>query len=241
MAGSVLWEQMRLLLIRHGQTPSNVAGALDTAYPGAGLTDLGQTQAAAIPGSLEADRFAGVYASPLLRTQLTAAPLARRYGLPVVVRTGLQEISAGELEMRTDKDAVQRYQEALASWLDGDLSARLGGRESGRDFLQRYDGAVTSIARSYGSDDTVVAVSHGAAIRVWVTLRAEGASDVITPESRMSNTAAAMLEGDAHNGWRLVSWHSAPLGGEHLADEGAHDVTGDPADEAVAEAAQPRA
>ena len=26
---------MRLILIRHGQTPSNVAGALDTALPGA--------------------------------------------------------------------------------------------------------------------------------------------------------------------------------------------------------------
>ncbi len=28
---------MRLLLLRHGQTPSNVGGLLDTAYPGPGL------------------------------------------------------------------------------------------------------------------------------------------------------------------------------------------------------------
>src|SRR5699024_5083913 len=33
---------MRLLLIRHGQTPSNVEGILDAGYPGPGLTALGQ-------------------------------------------------------------------------------------------------------------------------------------------------------------------------------------------------------
>ena len=37
---------MRLYLARHAQTLSNVGHALDTAYPGAALTDLGQEQAA---------------------------------------------------------------------------------------------------------------------------------------------------------------------------------------------------
>ena len=39
---------MRLTLVRHGQTPSNVLGLLDTAPPGPGLTDLGQLQAASV-------------------------------------------------------------------------------------------------------------------------------------------------------------------------------------------------
>ena len=34
----------RLVLVRHGQTPSNVAGVLDTALPGPGLTEEGQQQ-----------------------------------------------------------------------------------------------------------------------------------------------------------------------------------------------------
>ena len=33
---------MRLLLLRHGQTHSNVSGALDTGAPGADLTELGR-------------------------------------------------------------------------------------------------------------------------------------------------------------------------------------------------------
>ena len=34
---------MRLFLLRHGQTHGNVSGALDTAFPGLDLTDLGST------------------------------------------------------------------------------------------------------------------------------------------------------------------------------------------------------
>ena len=72
---------MRLLLIRHGQTPHNVTGALDTAYPGAGLTELGQRQAAAVPASLADEDVSAVYASPLVRTQLTGTPLAQERGI----------------------------------------------------------------------------------------------------------------------------------------------------------------
>ena len=45
---------MRLLLLRHGQTESNVIGALDTAVPGAPLNELGLRQAAAVPGAFSA-------------------------------------------------------------------------------------------------------------------------------------------------------------------------------------------
>jgi probable phosphoglycerate mutase len=67
---------VRLLLIRHGQTPHNVTGALDTAFPGAGLTALGEAQARALPTALSGETISAIYASPLVRTQLTATPLA---------------------------------------------------------------------------------------------------------------------------------------------------------------------
>ncbi|POC80683.1 histidine phosphatase family protein, partial [Vibrio vulnificus] len=43
---------MRLILIRHGQTESNVHRLLDTAMPGPGLTELGQQQAAGLVSAL---------------------------------------------------------------------------------------------------------------------------------------------------------------------------------------------
>ena len=58
---------MRLLLIRHGQTSSNVGQHLDTAEPGADLTPLGRKQAAAIPQALEHERIDLIVVSNLVR------------------------------------------------------------------------------------------------------------------------------------------------------------------------------
>jgi len=93
---------MHLALIRHGQTPSNLLGLLDTAVPGPGLTDLGTEQAAALPAALSGQRIDVLYASPQVRAQLTAAPLAAERGLSVVIRDGLREIEAvDEIEQQT--------------------------------------------------------------------------------------------------------------------------------------------
>ncbi len=73
---------MRLYLARHAQTLSNVGHALDTAYPGAPLTDRGQEQAARLAARLADEPLAVVAASPLLRAQQTAAALARGRGAP---------------------------------------------------------------------------------------------------------------------------------------------------------------
>jgi len=118
---------MRLLLIRHGQTPHNITGALDTARPGAGLTPLGQAQAQAIPAAPAGEDVAAIYASPLVRTRLTAAPLAAARGLDVQVCEGLEEISAGDLELRTDDEAVAAYLSTATGWAEGELRLEHGG------------------------------------------------------------------------------------------------------------------
>ena len=51
---------MRLLLIRHAQTPANVRGELATARPGPGLTDLGLQQAAGVVQALSGERIDAV-------------------------------------------------------------------------------------------------------------------------------------------------------------------------------------
>src|SRR3954467_15074485 len=97
---------MRLLLVRHGQTPSNVAFLLDTAVPGPGLTALGERQAAALPQALAGEDVEAVYASTLIRAQATAAPLAAARGLEVLVRDGIRELSAGDARRLRDGRAV---------------------------------------------------------------------------------------------------------------------------------------
>jgi broad specificity phosphatase PhoE len=86
---------MRLLLVRHGQTHSNIGHALDTAYPGAELTDLGRRQAERLAASLAGERLDVVAASTLLRAQQTAGPLAEARDLTVLtLEPDLAQISA---------------------------------------------------------------------------------------------------------------------------------------------------
>ncbi|WP_144796477.1 histidine phosphatase family protein [Microbacterium paludicola] len=225
---------MRLLLIRHGQTPSNVAGALDTARPGAGLTAVGHAQAAAIPDVLGTERLDGLYASVLTRTQLTAQPLAAARGLDIVVREGLEEISAGAFEMQSHAEAVHAYIESGLRWAGGDLHHSVDGGETGAAFFDRFDAAIAEIA---DTDDAAAVVSHGAAIRVWASTRAVNVASEEAVQRRLMNTGMCVLEGDPDSGWLLQRWHEEPLGGIELDDRFAQDVTGEPeeADAVIAE------
>jgi len=226
---------VRLLLIRHGQTSANVAGELDTAPPGAELTALGRRQAAAVAEVLT-EPLRAVHASPLVRTQQSAEPLARAQGLTVDVRPGLEEVWAGDLEMASDRESVETYLGTLATWMRGDLDLRMPGGHDGHAFVERYDAAVRGLCRGHGADDAVAVFSHGAAIRSYTGIRATGPAIDEIVERRIMNTGVIVLEGDPDSGWRVVRWTSEPLGGPDLVDGGAHDVTGDGADEALAEA-----
>ena len=223
---------MRLLLIRHGQTPGNVLGQLDTAHPGPGLTELGERQAAALARSLANEQINFLYASTLIRTQITATPLAAVHGLQIEVLEGLRETEAGSLEKLTDKESHLRYLGTVFGWADGELHRRMPGGPSGHDFFERYDASIARIAATAaasGDAGTVAVVSHGAAIRVWTGLRATNMEAGFAARHVLANTGIVALEGDPGAGWRLIHWDDSPVGGLALADPTAEDPTGRPA------------
>lgn len=211
--------------MRHGQTHANVSGELDTAHPGLELTDLGHTQAAAAAQALAGEHLDAVYVSSRVRTHQTAAPTATDRSLTPVLLGGLEEIQAGDFEMRKDHDAVAGYITSVAAWIDGDVDRRMPGAETGREFLARYDAAVASIVAA--GHDAALIVSHGAALRTWTSARMlpdQGAPPATEP---LHNTALIVLEGDMASGWRLVSWQGDPVGGAFLEDASAADPTGE--------------
>jgi probable phosphoglycerate mutase len=223
---------MRLLLIRHGQTPGNVLGQLDTAHPGPGLTELGERQAEALSRALANEPIQALYASTLIRTQITAAPLARLQGLEAEVIEGIHEIEAGSLEKQTDHESHKRYLGTIFSWADGDLDRRMPAGPSGRDFFDRYDAAIAQVAEranGLGDSSSVAVVSHGAAIRVWAGLRAANIEPDFAVRHVLDNTGIVALEGDPDTGWELIHWDDSPVGGLALADPTAEDPTGGPA------------
>jgi broad specificity phosphatase PhoE len=219
---------MRLLLIRHGQTPSNVEYLLDTAIPGPGLTALGEQQAAALPEALADEDIEALYASTLIRTQLTAAPLAAARGLDVIVRDGIREISAGDLEMLDGHSAAgHSYMETIFAWSAGDTRRRMPGGESGAEALARYD-AVVAEATGSGAG-TVALVSHGAAIRMWTAARADNVEVAFAAARPLDNTGVVILEGSPADGWKALSWAGAVVESAGPGTEGG--PTGRPLDE----------
>lgn len=195
---------MRLLLVRHGQTTANVAGLLDTDEPGAGLTDLGLEQAGALPGVLRDESIEVLYASTLVRTQQTAAPLASFLGLEVRVREGLREVRAGTLEMRGDDASVQVYLDTTFAWSSGDVHVRMPGAESGAEVFARYDAVVDEIAGSGAG--TAAIVSHGSVIRSWTAARARNITADFVARNALANTGAVLLEGSPRDGWHALTW-----------------------------------
>lgn len=220
---------MRLLLIRHGQTPSNVLGLLDTAPPGPGLTELGVEQAAALPDSLAGQRIDLIAASTQPRTQLTAAPLATARGLEVLIREGLCEVPAGNLEMRGDEPAVRTYLSTVRQWMDGELDLAMPGGETGTQVMARFDAVVEEVtelvsARA-GDDGVAVLFAHGAVLRTWATVR--GADEAVRRDlferfHPLHNTGLIVMNRRPAGDWRMESWAGRALGGPRL-DDGAAD------------------
>jgi len=202
---------MRLVLIRHGQSPSNVLGLLDTEPPGPGLTALGTEQAAGVPHRVAAEPIEAIYASTATRAQHTAMPLAASLGIDVVIRAGLREMAAGDWEMRGDDESVRSYLGLIGSAMAGSPDDRSPGvnGESGREVLQRFDDVIQEIL------DTGVACAavfaHGAANRLWASVRAGNLADDFGATHGLGNTGIVVLSGDQQRGWTALSWSDADL------------------------------
>lgn len=199
---------MKLYLIRHGQTESNVAGALDTALPGPPLTELGQQQAGALAERLGGEPVVAVYASRARRAQQTAVPLAAAFDLEVQVIDGVQETQAGELELRSDRAALDTYIEVFGGWTRGELAGSMPGGESGAQVRSRMLSAVDELRAKHAEahpDGVVALVSHGGAIRLageWLT---DNVGPEIADRQLLPNTAIVRLE-TTDTGWHCLSW-----------------------------------
>ncbi|MGY1993308.1 histidine phosphatase family protein [Mycolicibacterium fortuitum] len=205
-------EVMRITFIRHGESTANAANVADSSAPGPVLTEKGQQQARDIVKVLGDNNYDAIYASTMVRTQLTAAPMAQYLGLPIQVVPGLQEIEAGIYEGTPESDAVKGYLQAPLKWLQGDLDARIPGSINGREFDARMDGAIQTMYDN--GDRNVAAFSHGGAIMFWVFLNAENADPMWLMTNPLRNTGYVVVEGNPEDGWRVVNWNGTEIGPE---------------------------
>ncbi|MGD9958598.1 histidine phosphatase family protein [Nocardioides sp.] len=194
---------MQLLLIRHAQTHSNVSRALDTAHPGADLTELGERQVSDLAAALAEEHIDRVFASPRLRTRRTAAGLADPRGIEPTLRDGLVEIGAGDHEMSTLPEHAEAYVETALSWVRGDLGSRLPGAESGFEALARFDRVISEVLAT--GAESVAVISHGAMLRTWCGARVRNVSLDHVRQHPLRNTGLIRLDGGPE-GWIVTDW-----------------------------------
>ncbi|HWS57450.1 MAG TPA: histidine phosphatase family protein [Actinotalea sp.] len=171
-------DAVTLVLVRHGQTPMTVSGAYSgSSVPGPGLTAAGRVQAAQAADLVarigrsswpELAHPSALIASPMVRTQETAAAVGRRLGLPVATEPALAECDFGAWEGSTVEQIEERWPGGLARW-HRDPGVRAPGGESLQDVGDRVRPVLDAVLAG-GTGRTVVAVTHSITVRVAVGL-----------------------------------------------------------------------
>ncbi|MFC5290625.1 histidine phosphatase family protein [Actinokineospora guangxiensis] len=199
----------RLLLVRHGQTPSNVKHILDSAPPGPSLTALGREQADLLAERTAEDPISAVYASVATRAQETATPMARRRNLGVTVLGGIHEVQAGDLEGRNDPEALAAFVEVYRGWTEGALHVAMPGGETGAAILERFTADIDHLRESH-PDELVAVVSHGGLMRLGAEVLADNVGPQLANAGLIPNTGHILLESTGR-GWHCLEWTGVRL------------------------------
>jgi len=212
----------RVLLVRHGATASvdpDEPIELVDGYGDPGLDEAGHREA-----ELLAERLAGVgieaiYASGLLRTIETAAPLAQRLGLEVGTEPRLREARFGEWEGGIWRVRIAEGHPIALQMIDEQRWDIVPGCEPVHDFANRVrDGLGEIAARHPGGQVAVFA--HGGVIGQAM---AETAGSQSFPFNASDNASISELVIDARR-WRVRRFNdTAHL--EVFAEKGAYAPT----------------
>ncbi len=98
-----------MILLRHGQSEFNLRleeTGQDPGLPDAPLTPLGHRQAERAAEALAGEDIRRILSSPYTRALQTAAPLARRLGLPVTVTPAVRERCAASCDIGSPRTAL---------------------------------------------------------------------------------------------------------------------------------------
>jgi probable phosphoglycerate mutase len=158
-----------VLFVRHGQTPTT-GKVLPGRAAGLHLADKGRKQAESVAvriAALQTDKrkVAAVYASPMERTQETAAPIAKALGLRVRRNQGLLEADFGEW---TGAELKKLYKKPEWRTVQRNPSGfRFPRGESFTEMQTRICTAVDRL-RAAHPGETIVAVSHADPIKAAI-------------------------------------------------------------------------
>ena len=121
-------------MVRHGETDWNRENRFQ-GHADPPLNKRGRSQAQALAGELDGERFDAVYSSPLCRASETAAILVAARAVEVQLSDALREVDVGSWSGLTRTEVEERYPAGYRRWLeyghgwdDGETYDALGRR-----------------------------------------------------------------------------------------------------------------
>ncbi len=201
----------RLILWRHGRTAANAGfrlqGQIDIP-----LDEVGRWQARTAAASLVARHEpTHIVSSDLSRARATAEHLARTAGLEVTVDPQIRERSFGVWEGLTGDEIAAKWPDEFRAWREADVPPGIGG-ESRAEVASRMGAAVRAHADALGEQDTLVVVSHGAAIALAVGELLEQPPEWRGFVGLLNGHWAELVpaHGAVRPRWRLIAFNSGP-------------------------------
>jgi probable phosphoglycerate mutase len=158
----------QVLLLRHGRTAFNVEGRFQGRID-VPLDEVGRSQAEQAAQAIHAAyRVTRVVSSDLSRAFATAAPFATLAGLEIDTDARLREWAYGVWEGRRTAEIQERWPAQYAAWHAG-RDPGGAGQETRAQVAARMVEAIMAASGKLDADDTLLVVSHGAAIRLATT------------------------------------------------------------------------
>jgi glucosyl-3-phosphoglycerate phosphatase len=157
----------RVVLLRHGRTAWNLIGRAQ-GHGDVPLDEVGHAQAKAVGPLVAALHPARLVSSDLVRATQTAAYVAEACSLEVEVDPRLREFDVGERQGLTWAESVERFPWIADGVGLGERLAGVPGAESDSDVVRRIVPALEDAVSSVVPGETVVVVTHGAALKLGV-------------------------------------------------------------------------
>ena len=157
----------KVIFIRHGQTEWNVTGR----YQGQSdvkLTEEGRKQAEKLADNFPVAKVDAIYASDLCRAMVTAETIAKKFGLKVQAEPAFRELSFGDWEGLTYQQIVDKWEEAMANFLQHPDILEIPGGESFPAVQQRAMKRLNELIEKHDGQ-AIVVVAHGAVLRTMLT------------------------------------------------------------------------
>ncbi|MBC8553808.1 MAG: histidine phosphatase family protein [Candidatus Brocadiales bacterium] len=155
---------MNLILVRHGEIPSNVNKVYAGRSP-ENLTEKGIWQAQDVARKLLGFNVDTIFTSPIQRAVQTAEIIRSKINAELITITAFRELEMGPWEGLSENDIAIQYPEELLIWNQRPAELKMPGRETLHELQERVLTGVQSVFVEKTKSNIVV-ISHVAIIRV---------------------------------------------------------------------------